>query len=224
MTREKSEIEFAEELESKSMNSPEATGNSVYSEKERQEHEQRIKELEEKLQENADRLLRGESENPHNPNIIRRPGLPSVLRDRGTRPAIGADTHQRTKRTQVGERKNLNFNGADYPGFHLHFVNDKPGRLEECQRNGYTFVTGNIKASADGKVGRPTQVGAKVERVVDSRSGEKGYLMKIPIQDWEKSLLERKEEADAAESGLTEGLGQMGVRNQDWYGAIGIQR
>jgi len=95
--------------------------------------------------------------------------------------------------------------GKDIPGYHLHIMNDTPGRIQEALDGGYEFCT-------------PDEVGGVVERVTstntdvsdrvrylvgtDASGGPMyAYLMKIR-QEWyeedQDDLQERNNKIDAA--------------------------
>lgn len=95
-----------------------------------------------------------------------------------------------------GERPRRNvFNGTtgklkvhgELPGYHLHILNDIPGRIEEALSGGYEFVSPNeIGGVAENVTSRNTDLGDKVRFLVGtSVSGDPlyAYLMKIR-QDW----------------------------------------
>ncbi len=76
------------------------------------------------------------------------------------------------------------------PGFHLHWFNDEPGRVDRAKRAGYEHV-------AEEKTGEP------VKRVVgrgDRGDGKQAFLMKIPEQWYleDKNAAERKVDQDLA--------------------------
>lgn len=79
----------------------------------------------------------------------------------------------------------------ELPGFHLHWMNDEPGRLEQAIKAGYAFVEKEeavlISADLAGTgVGSGTDLGSRVSNVVGRDANGhvlRAYLMKIR-QDW----------------------------------------
>jgi len=89
-----------------------------------------------------------------------------------------------------GLRTKLQVSAADLKehlhGYHLHWINDKDGRIEAAQNAGYTFVEPH-QAPSLGVAnihGENSDLNSKVSKVV-SRSGTpiRAYLMKLQ-QDW----------------------------------------
>lgn len=106
------------------------------------------------------------------------------------------------------------------PGFHLHWVNDTPGRIAQAEQSGYEFVTFDevrLSARSAGLVGGA--VGTNVSRLVgkqeDGVTPLHAYLMKIK-QEWydeDQKTLQRKNDAvdSAIRGGNVEGhVGQDG--------------
>lgn len=66
------------------------------------------------------------------------------------------------------------------PGYVRRVVNDTEGRLLQAEQGGYQFVL-----SSGGSLGDPDidnvnrDLGARISRVVDKSTGQKGYLMEI---------------------------------------------
>ena len=67
-------------------------------------------------------------------------------------------------------------------GFIRRWINDKGGgmHLQNKQALGWEFVCGDPEIDADGHVGRATQQGSAISRIVDDAAGTKSYLMEIP--------------------------------------------
>lgn len=97
--------------------------------------------------------------------------------DRGERPRRGVFN---------GTTGKLKIHG-DIPGYHMHIINDVPGRIEEALSGGYEFVSPNeIGGVAENVTSRNTDLGDKVRFLVGTAaSGDPlyAYLMKVR-QDW----------------------------------------
>lgn len=101
------------------------------------------------------------------------------------------EEHQRAN-TEDGRRRRGVFNGTTsklsigrtIPGYHLHWINDYPGRITQALENGYEFVK---PEEVNGTVGQNTDLsGEKLRHIVgtdDSGNALYAYLMKIR-QDW----------------------------------------
>lgn len=76
---------------------------------------------------------------------------------------------------------------GDIPGYHMHIINDVPGRIEEALSSGYEFVSpSEIGGTTTNVVSRNTDLGDKVRFLVgqsDRGEGLYAYLMKLP-QEW----------------------------------------
>lgn len=92
------------------------------------------------------------------------------------------------------------------PGYHLHWVNDTPGRIAQAEASGYEFVAHDevrLSARALGNTG--TALGSNVSRLVgkqeDGISPLYAYLMKIK-QEWydedQKSMQSKVDATDQA--------------------------
>lgn len=76
----------------------------------------------------------------------------------------------------------------EIPGYHLHWINDTPGRILQAQQAGYTFVTKEevsvTSPDIAGQVlGEGTDLGSRVSLVVgrqEDNSPMRAYLMKLP--------------------------------------------
>jgi hypothetical protein len=88
------------------------------------------------------------------------------------------------------------------PGFHLHWFNDVPGRIDRAKEAGYEHVK-----DADGKL---------VQRIVgvsNAGDGLVGFLMKIP-QDWyEEDMKKEQDRIEQFDDDLRRG--QIEGRNLD---------
>ena len=104
------------------------------------------------------------------------------------------------------------------PGFHRHWFNDEPERLNIAQNAGYTPVM-----DADGK---------PVSRVVDKTTGMRAYLHEIP-EAWYKADLAAGtwKRADLVDDAVrrgaapgAEGLGEALTPQKGFYGGIKLSR
>ncbi len=80
------------------------------------------------------------------------------------------------------------------PGFHRHWFNDQPGRVQRAQEAGYDHVKGD-----DGK---------NVSRIVGSAEGGgplHGYLMEIPEEWYKADMASQQEQVDAKEAAMRRG-------------------
>lgn len=89
-------------------------------------------------------------------------------------------TPQRAKRVPFGVPKSKLEISQGIPGYHLHWINDSPGRVHEAQAGGYEFVTpSEVGWEQDGTEQRvKKRVGLQ-----EDGSAMNAYLMKIR-QDW----------------------------------------
>ena len=117
--------------------------------------------------------------------------------------------------------------GHSIPGYHLHILNDTPGRIQQAQESGYEFVSPEEVGGVTNNVtSRNTDIGDKVRFLVGTTDGGEplyAYLMKIK-QEWydedQKELQRRNEQIDAAIRGgkltgdgmSTEGFYNAGIK------------
>ena len=128
------------------------------------------------------------------------------------------------------ERKRNTFNGTEgkltvdhkIEGYHLHILNDTPGRIQQALDGGYEFVKPSELLSVKENVtSRNTDVGDKVRFLVNpsAKEGEQyAYLMKIK-QEWfdeDQAALQEKNNAidDAIRSGRNP---ESGVKSEGFY-------
>jgi hypothetical protein len=126
-------------------------------------------------------------------------------------------------RTPFGSGK-LRLGVTKIPGYHLHWIADYPGRLEEAQDNGYEFVTqGEVKLSRDND-----SAGERVSRISGSHDSGKPltlHLMKIRDDWYEENQEYYLARARRTEQQIRKGMID-GVRHTENYipkgGRIGI--
>ena len=120
----------------------------------------------------------------------------------------------------------------DIPGYHLHWFNSTPGRIQRALDGGYEFVDSkelninNVALGGDSAVSGSTDMGSQVSIVsgteLDSRNQPlRLILMKIKLEYYleDQKLLERRNDsiADALKGGLLgsdrpEGSMEAGLR------------
>lgn len=111
-------------------------------------------------------------------------------------PANSAETTQARQR-EVRRRIPMSIPKAklsvpEISGYHLHWINDYPGRIDQALQSGYEFVTpeeamlSNFSLGASQSVSGNTDLGSRVSIVVgrgDDATALRAYLMKIR-EDW----------------------------------------
>jgi hypothetical protein len=111
-----------------------------------------------------------------------------------------ADRPQREKRVPFGITRTKLEVPMTLEGYHLHWVNDEPGRVMEAQRGGYTFV--------DPKEVGSTDTGSQVKRLVgksEDGSALYAYLMKIEQSFYEEDQAVIQREVDKFDSAIRRG-------------------
>jgi len=111
-----------------------------------------------------------------------------------------ADRSKRESRIPFGvARTKLNV-PMELEGYHLHWVNDSAGRIQEAQRGGYTFVEPK-------EVGAPED-GSQVKRLVgknEDGSAMYAYLMKIEMEFYHEDQQLIQSEVDRFDSAIKRG-------------------
>lgn len=100
--------------------------------------------------------------------------------------AVVRSTTERTKRENrasfSGTEAKLRI-GNTIPGYHLHILNDSPGRIDQALQTGYEFVAPDeVGGVANNVVSRNTDLGDKVRFLVGTGPNNEpmyAYLMKI---------------------------------------------
>lgn len=130
----------------------------------------------------------------------------------------GRPKTERKERIPLGTpRRKLSFDNQD-PNYVYRWVNDAPGRLQSAEAGGYEYVT---IAEAQSGVGdsdmrnEDTGMGEKINAVVDRRTGQRAYLMKIKRQWYEEDQAEKSKSLDEFDDQLR--------RVQDQYSS-GVER
>lgn len=113
----------------------------------------------------------------------------------------GPEVHpgRRRKKKSFGlERQKLAY--TPRPGFHRHWANDVPGRLQDLEERGYAFVKGDD--------------GQPVSRTVGTREGGggmTGFLMEIPEKWYQEDKAAMHAEIDGVEAAIRRGAPPGGV-------------
>lgn len=106
-----------------------------------------------------------------------------------------AERQNKEQELPSGRRKSSTFNGTEgklvvnkqIEGYHMHIMNDYPGRIDQALESGYEFVTSNeIGGTTVNVTDRNTDLGDKVRFLVgrnESGGPLYAYLMKIK-QEW----------------------------------------
>lgn len=115
-----------------------------------------------------------------------RPGRPSnASRDAAAQKATGSTRKRRP--LSVPMRK---MELPEIPGFHVHWINDYPGRVEQAQDGGYEFVAREeVRLNERGPTPTDTDLGSRVSMVVGSNGDGtplRAYAMKIKNEWYEE--------------------------------------
>lgn len=92
-------------------------------------------------------------------------------------------------------------------GFHLHWVNDSPGRVDEATAGGYEFVGENEIAVA-GQARQSSDLGTRVKRLVgrgEDGNAQFAYLMKIPLEWYEQDQKVIQDRVDSVDNMIKRG-------------------
>lgn len=89
-------------------------------------------------------------------------------------------------------------------GYHRHWFNDSPGRLETALEAGYTHVIDKEGR----KVARPVGIN-------DSGSALMGYLMEIPLEWYKEDMEAQQRPLDQFDDSLRRGEDSQGKPGQD---------
>lgn len=115
-------------------------------------------------------------------------------------------------------RPRMKLNVKPREGYHRHWINDTPGRLEDAVNGGYSFVRNEIV----GQGGDVSQVGGlddRVSRVVGVAADGgplRAYLMEMP-----QDMYEADQRAKMADIALTEDEIKRGVKGREVAGVEG---
>ena len=117
----------------------------------------------------------------------------SIVRSAADRPTRQARIPFGASRTKLGVNTEL-------PGYHLHWVNDTTGRVDEAQQGGYTFVEPKEVGLAD----KDTQVKRFVGK---GESGEAiyAYLMKLEQEFYDEDQKALQASVDVFDKAIKSG-------------------
>lgn len=128
---------------------------------------------------------------------------------------------QRKERIPLGvPRKKLE--AKEIPGYHLHWVNDYPGRVQEALQSGYEFVSEEETAINDFVTPGNSDLGTRVKRMVgkdDNGGALFAYLMKINEDLWKQDQEELQKRNNLVDEAIRRG-DLNPVSNQ--YGSVKI--
>lgn len=146
----------------------------------------------------------------------------------------------RTTTQRATRKERQSFNGTDtklrignqIEGYHLHILNDVPGRIDQALAAGYEFVSPDeVGGVASNVVSRNTDLGDKVRFLVGTTANNEpmyAYLMKLPLDlhEEDQAALQAKNDRvdDAIRGGrmLKEGHSAEGFYSPD--GGIKMSR
>ena len=125
-----------------------------------------------------------------------------------SRPVAKDERPSRRRNAFNGTEGKLTVMG-ELPGYHLHIINDSPGRINLAQENGYEFVLkGEIKGTGHNVVSRNTDVGDKVRFLVGKAEDGGplyGYLMKQKMEFYLEDQAEGQKRPDAIDAAIKKG-------------------
>jgi hypothetical protein len=125
-----------------------------------------------------------------------------MVQENSTTPLVRtqADRPKRESRVPFGVARTKLSVPMEIEGYHLHWVNDSAGRIQEAQRGGYTFVEPK-------EVGAPED-GSQVKRLVgknEDGSAMYAYLMKIEMEFYLEDQKLIQSEVDRFDSAIKRG-------------------
>ncbi len=113
-----------------------------------------------------------------------------------------APRRTRPSRIPFGGLK-MKLSARPIPGFHLHWVNEAPGRLEEASIGGYEFVDSNEQLEPGQSRQANSDLGTRVRRLVgrgEDGKAQYAYLMKIPLDWYEEDQRELQDKVDVVDN------------------------
>lgn len=111
-----------------------------------------------------------------------------------------ADRPKRESRVPFGVARTKLEVPMTMEGYHLHWVNDSAGRIQEAQRGGYTFVEPKEVQAVDS--------GSQVKRLVgrnEDGSAQYAYLMKIEREFYDEDQQTIQSEVDQFDRAIKRG-------------------
>lgn len=114
---------------------------------------------------------------------------------------VKATTSVRPKRVPIGMRPKLAVHGKD-PNYEYRIVNDDPGRIALMQSQGWLLCTNDEVDTGNFRAEQVSEVGSLAYHIVDSKSGLKGYVMKITKEEFQEIQDAYESETSALEQTL----------------------
>ena len=135
---------------------------------------------------------------------------------------------RQARTTSRGERQSFNGTtgklkvGHLIDGYHLHILNDVPGRIEQALGAGYEFVSPDeVGGTAVNVVSRNTDIGDKVRFLVGTDGNNQpmyAYLMKIRNEFYEEDQNAIQERVDRTDAAIRQGqLTKEGHSTEGFY-------
>lgn len=134
-----------------------------------------------------------------------------------------------TEKSSSGRKRRAAFSGTEskmeidhvIPGFHLHWLNDYAGRIQQAIQGGYDFVTADeVGGLVNSNVtDRNSDLGEKVRMLVgqDEKGGPLyAYLMKIPVDFYEEDQKALQARNDLVDEAIRNGK-PPGVKSEGFY-------
>lgn len=112
----------------------------------------------------------------------------------------------------------------EIPGYHLHWINDYPGRIAQAIRGGYEFVSGeethitSQDLGGDEAISGNTDLGSRVSVVVGRDDNEKGlraYLMKVRNEFYQEDQGVIQDRVDGLHDAMRQGKQEAGDSEKD---------
>ena len=124
-------------------------------------------------------------------------------------PVAAKDGKQRKRRNVFnGTQGRLSVNYT-LPGYHLHVITDKDGRIMEAVDGGYEFVTPDeVGGVSENVVSRNGDLGDRIRFLVNPRGeGEEkyGYLMKQRMEWYEEDQIALQQKNNAIDAAIRRG-------------------
>lgn len=124
-------------------------------------------------------------------------------------PEVKPERPNRNRSAFNGTDGKLKVNKPNLPGYHLHILNDYPGRIDEAVSKGYEFVSpGEVGGTSVNVVDHNTDIGDKVRFLV-GRNEQGGplyaYLMKIRQEWYDEDQAELQKRNDLIDTSIRKG-------------------
>ena len=134
----------------------------------------------------------------------RQPRLPRTPESEGRT----ADSPVRRQRAKVGVHR-LKLHAEGIPaGYHAHWVNDDPGRIEQLMDRGYKFLGRDGVVVGENAQDGNTSLDTRVSRVVGTTTQgtpKVSYLMVIPMEFYSEDMDAQREEDEGLYREIREG-------------------